>query len=66
MEQRETIQQILVRRDGMTEDEAQARFDEVARTILETMAEGDCSLEDIEQIIEDEFGLEPDYFDEFI
>ena len=66
MEQRETIQQILVRRDGMTEDEAQARFDEVAETISETMAEGDCSLEDIEQIIEDEFGLEPDYFDEFI
>ena len=66
MEQRETIQQILVRRDGMTEDEAQARFDEVAETISETMAECDCSLEDIEQIIEDEFGLEPDYFDEFI
>ena len=60
---RETIKQILIRRDGLTANEAD-------NLITEAHAEFDyyISANDFdaaERICEEFFGLEPDYLDEF-
>lgn len=50
----ETLKQVLMRRDGMSSDEA----DEAIAEAQEMVAEGG----DPEEILASEFGLEPDYF----
>jgi hypothetical protein len=54
----ETIEQILVRRDGLTRTEARDAINEAR----ERVAQG----EDPEEVLESEFGLEPDYIWELI
>lgn len=54
------IIQILMRRDGMTYDEARRYLKEVREEIAEAI-EGQASLEEIEDIVMSELGLEPDY-----
>ena len=54
----ETIKQILMRRDGMSGDEA----DELIRDARKQVARG----ADPEEVLADEFGLEPDYIWELI
>lgn len=54
------IIQILTRRDGMTYDEARRYLKEVREEIAEAIEE-QASLEEIEDIIMSELGLEPDY-----
>lgn len=49
----ESIEDILVRRDGMTRDEATEAVGEARQRV----ADG----ENPEEILEEEFGLEPDY-----
>ncbi len=49
----ETIKSILMTRDGNSESEASERLEEARQMI----AEG----EDPEEVLRDEFGLEPDY-----
>lgn len=49
----ETLKQVLMRRDRLTSDEADAAIAEAK----ERVAEG----EDPEEVLLDEFGLEPDY-----
>jgi len=61
----ESVKQILMRRDGMTEAEAQERWEEVECLIQETM-NNECDILMLESIIEDELGLEPDYLVEFM
>lgn len=58
---RETIVQILVRRDGITKQEAQNLWNE-ARDAFYDCIDNDESPDDI---CEEYFGLEPDYLDEF-
>jgi hypothetical protein len=48
------IEQILIKRDGMTPEEAKEAL-EAAR---ERVSQGD----DFQEVLEEEFGLEPDYF----
>ncbi|MGE4486362.1 MAG: hypothetical protein AB7C95_00880 [Synergistaceae bacterium] len=55
----ETIVQILMRRDGNTEEEAKLRVDECAARMREVIAQGDYL--DTDDIIAEELGLEPDY-----
>jgi hypothetical protein len=50
----ETLKQVLMRRDGLESDEA----DELIAMAQERVIAG----EDPEEILEDMFGLEPDYF----
>lgn len=50
----ESIKQVLMRRDGMSADEA----DDCINEAKERIAAG----EDPEEILAEEFGLEPDYF----
>ncbi len=54
----ETIKQILMRRDDMSAEEA----DELIADARERVAAG----EDPEEVLREEFGLEPDYFWELI
>lgn len=54
----ETIVDILVRRDGMTREEAQEMLEEAK----ERVREGD----DPEEVLREEFGLELDYFWELL
>lgn len=51
---------ILMRRDGMTYDEARRYLKEVREEIAEAIEE-QASLEEIEDIVMSELGLEPDY-----
>lgn len=58
------IIQLLMRRDGLTREDAIRMVLEVRNTILEAMAQGD--LNKAEDAILDELGLEPDYIMAFI
>ena len=54
------IIQILMRRDGMTYDEARRYLKEVREEIANAIEE-QASLEEIEDIVMSELGLEPDF-----
>ena len=54
----ETIKQILIRRDGMLPEDAQELIDEARERVREG--------EDPEEILFEEFGLEPDYVFELL
>lgn len=56
----EEIIRIIMRRDGMTYDEARRYLKEVSEEIAEAI-EKQASLEEIEDIVMCELGLEPDY-----
>ena len=56
---------ILMRRDGLSYEEAKNLFLETQEEIDIALREG-RSLEDVEYIIEDYLGLEPDYIFNFI
>lgn len=59
------IIQILMRRDGMSYDEARCYLKEVREEIAEAIEE-QASLEEIEDIIMDNLTLEPDYLIYFL
>jgi len=53
------LKQVLMDRDGLTEEEADEQIKEARGQLQEYLAEGDiCAAEDI---CEEMFGLEPDY-----
>lgn len=54
------IIQILMRRDGMTYDEARRYLKEVREEIAEAI-ENQAPIEEIEDIIMSELGLDPNY-----
>ena len=54
----ETIKQVLMRRDGLSDDEA----DEMVAYAKDRIADG----EDPEEVCYEEFGLEPDYVFELL
>lgn len=56
----QTIKQVLMKRDGLDETEAEERIDEAKEQLLECLERGGTLCE-AEEIIKDEFGLEPDY-----
>ena len=49
----ETLEEVLMRRDGMTREEAEAELEEVAGLVREGA--------DPEEVLREELGLEPDY-----
>ena len=59
------IIQILMRRDGMTYDEARRFLKEVREEIAGAI-ENQAPIEEIEDIIMDELALEPDYLIYFL
>ena len=60
----ESIKEILMRRDGMSEEEAEELIDQAKASLYNYLAEDDE--EGAENICEEFFGLEPDYLDELI
>lgn len=60
-----SIVSIIMVRDGMTRDDAQELYDLTAREVQEAIDSG-ATLCDIEGIVADNLGLEPDYVDHFI
>lgn len=61
---RETIKQVLMRRDGMSEAEADDLILEAREAFNQCMEDGDFFA--AEEICYEYFGLEPDYLDEFL
>ena len=60
----DTIKQVLMRRDGMSDVEAQRLISDAKIQLMEYLDEGD--LEGAENICEEFFGLEPDYLMELL
>lgn len=60
----ESLQAVLMRRDGLSESEALERCEEAAEFVAEAAGEGDLMA--IGEYFLSEFGLEPDYAEEFI
>ena len=57
------IVQILINRDCMDVHDAEALVLETRQEILDLIAGGGGSLDEVEEIIADNLGLEPDYID---
>ena len=66
MTRRESIKEVLIRRDGMDPSDAEDLINEAREELLSFMDEGNFSYEDAAQVVEDYFGLEPDYLDDLI
>ena len=58
----ETIKEILMRRDGMSEYEADDLIEEAKESLQRCIDDGD--IYSAEQICQEYFSLEPDYLDE--
>ena len=59
------IKDILMRRDGLTEDEAENMINECRERIDEIIYNGG-NLDDVERCMADLLGLEPDYIFELL
>lgn len=59
------IQQVFIDRDGMEIDEAAQRFQGLKEQAEQLIDEGG-TLEDIETLLREEAGLEPDYIMELV
>jgi hypothetical protein len=62
----ESVKEILMRRDGMSAKEAQELIDEFVKELGYLEDDEECGIEDAYDLIQDYFGLEPDYLMEFI
>jgi len=60
----ESIKQVLMRRDGLSEERALALIDEAKEELHDLLSRGEMSA--AEYICEDWFGLEPDYMMELM
>ena len=58
----DSIKSILIKRDGLSEEEAEEKVDECRDDFHNRLAEGDMPYD----ICEEYFGLEPDYLEELI
>ena len=65
VETKEELKNLLMRRDNIGEEEAEERIEEVQNMIDDALEYG-ASYEEIELIVQDELGLEPDYMDLFV
>lgn len=61
----ESIADVLVRRDGLDREDAHQQV-EFAKNEIKRMIDSGCGLFDVEDYIQDEFGLEPDYMMELL
>ena len=62
----EEIIQILMRRDHLSREEALDLYDECQEAIWEALRKNRCTIDDLEEILEDYLALEPDYLMEFL
>lgn len=62
----EDIIKVLMSRDGMTREEALQEVKDFKAEFNSLKNDPGTSLDDLEQCLEDWFGLEPDYLTEFL
>lgn len=62
---RKSLKHTIMERDGIDEDEADDRIEKAISELDEVLEEGGDSFE-AERVIEDHFGLEPDYLDDLL
>ncbi len=60
----ESIESVLMSRDGMTADEADLAVHDAKEDLIELLEAGDT--EGAYEICADHFGLEPDYIDQLL
>lgn len=60
----ESLKKVLMRRDGMEEEEAEDLIKEAREALADYLEEGD--LISAEEVCEEFFDLEPDYLEEFL
>lgn len=60
-----SIAKILMQRDGLSREEAEEQVRSVTEMIRE-LADEQASLGEIEELMQSELGLEPDYLDEIL
>ena len=58
----EKIKDIIMRRDGLTLDEA----DSLIQDAVDALDESEMGIEEVEDVLKDYFGLEPDYLFQLI
>jgi hypothetical protein len=58
----ETLKLILMRRDGLSEEDAKAQIDECREDLYNRLEAGDMPFD----IMGEHFGLEPDYLEDLI
>ena len=53
--------EILMERDGLSREEAERQVEDTSSRIWDELNYEDCELEDLEDILYGDIGLEPDY-----
>jgi hypothetical protein len=53
--------EILMERDGLSREEAERQVEDTSSRIWDELDYEDCELEDLEDILYGDIGLEPDY-----
>ena len=61
---RESLKEVLMRRDSLSSDEADSAIESAQADLYECLKHG--NLTTAEEIVSDHFGLEPDYLDDLI
>ena len=60
----ERIEDVLVKRDGLSLDEAKGQVKEAAEALMDYIEEGDFA--SAEDVCSEFFGLEPDYLEQLL
>lgn len=58
----DSIKEVLMKRDGLSEEEAEARIEEAQEELQMRLARGDMPFD----LCQEFFGLEPDYLEELL
>ena len=58
----ESLKQVLIRRDGLTDQQAQEQIEDARTELLARLDEGEMPFDLCEEL----FGLEPDYLEELM
>ena len=61
----DSVKKVIMERDNVSCEEAEERIEEF-RLGMDSILNRGGSLEDLEDLMSDEFGLEPDYVEEFL
>jgi len=59
---RKSLKEVLMERDGMSEDEVDDLISEAHEDLMQRLDDG----EDVSDLCEEYFGLEPDYLDDLM
>ncbi len=62
---RKSLKQTLIDRDGISEEDARVQIEQAQSDLYDIMDSGG-SLDEAQELIEDVFGLEPDYLEDLL